>query len=135
MFRRLTVCVLIPCLFLMSCTARRPQLPEMSAELQKAFDEGPLCPRLDGTNWPCSDTDGRLWKEWYYQKQAAEAEARADAARATFWQAVAGVALVATVGVLAAGASSYRYHTYYPSKITTRCSYGYSTSSCTTKYR
>lgn len=135
MLRRLTVFLLLPGLFLMSCAASRPQPPVMSAELQRAFDEGPLCPRLDGTNWPCSDTDGRLWQEWYYQQQAAEAEARADAARPTFWQAVAGVALVATVGVLAAGASSYRYHTHAPSRVTTRCSYGYYTSSCTTRYR
>lgn len=138
MLSRVTALILVPCLLLMSCTAARPQppvrAPVMSAELQQAF-EGPLCRRLDGVDWPCSDTDGRLWKEWYAERQAAGVlGVGPDRTPPTVWQAAAGVLLIGAVGmigVLASGASSY--HSHYHSRITTRCSYGRSYSTCTTK--
>jgi hypothetical protein len=141
MFRRLTASMVLTCT-LVSCTAARMQTPVlepvMSAELQQAFERGPLCPRLDGTNWPCSDTDGRLWKEWYTQRQEAGVlGVGPDYATPTVLQVAAGVAGVALVGaaiVLAAGASasSSHYHYYAPSRITTRCAYGLYRSTCTT---
>jgi hypothetical protein len=106
--------------------------------LQAAL-QGPLCTRLNGVQWPCSDTDGRLWKEWYAQRQdAGVLGVGPDYTSPTVGQVVAGVAgvvlVVGTLGVLAALSrnSSYSYHSY--NTMTTRCSYGRYRSSCTTRY-
>jgi hypothetical protein len=147
MYRSILALVLVPCLLLASCAPRmEPQPPQPplpppvpSAELQEAL-QGPLCPRLDGVQWPCSDTDGRLWQEWYAQRQAAGVlGVGPDYPSPTVGQVVAGVAGVVLVGaalVLSAGAASYHshYHSHYPSRITTRCTYGRTSSSCTTRY-
>lgn len=146
MLSRLLVVVLVPCLLLASCAPRmQPQPPVPppvpSAELQEAF-QGPLCTRLNGVQWPCSDTDGRLWKEWYAQRQAAGVlGVGPDYPSQSALQVVAGVAgvvlVVGTLGVLAGlSRSSYHSHRSYHShhSITTRCSYRIYSSSCTTRY-
>lgn len=117
MFSRATALMLVPCLLLMSCSAARQQppvlAPVMSAELQQAF-EGPLCRRLDGVDWPCSDTDGSMWRAWYIQRQAR--------------------------GVLGIGpdrsplpAEDSSSQAYDQVSITTRCWYGRYFSTCTTR--
>jgi hypothetical protein len=140
--------ILVPCLLLASCAPKmqpQPPLPPpvRSAELQAAF-QGPLCTRPNGVEWPCSDTDGRLWdteshlwKAWYEQ-QHAQAVSQSTSSTPNGWQVAGqiagGVLLVGTLGVLLALSrnSSYSYHSY--NTITTRCSYGTYRSSCTTRY-
>lgn len=136
MFFRVTTLLLLPCLLLASC-AQHVAPPVPSAELQAAF-QGPLCTRLDGVEWPCSDTDGRLWKEWYAQRAAAEQAAAEQASRPTVWQVAGAVLLVGTLGVLVAAtqrSSRYSHYNYsHYNTVATRCSYGQYSSTCTTRY-
>jgi hypothetical protein len=133
MFNHCLVFVLLPCLLLASC-APRVSPPVMSAELAAAFEKGPLCQRLNGVMWPCSDTDGRLWKEWYAQRQEADHAAAMQAIRTTGLQVLGTALLLGAVGGLAYGAhrssSAYRYD----HSMTTRCYYGVYSSTCTTRY-
>lgn len=132
MFSRLTILVLLPCLLLMSC-APRVSPPVMSAELQQAF-QGPLCRRLDGVDWPCSDTDGRLWKAWYAQRQEAEYAADRQAIQQAGLQALGTALLLGAVGGLAYGAHRSSSSSRYDHSITTSCYYGTYSSRCTTRY-
>jgi hypothetical protein len=132
MFRRVLVLMVLPCLLLMNC-APRVSPPVPSAELHAAF-QGPLCKRLDGVDWPCSDTDGRLWKEWYAQRQAAAHAADLQAIQTAGLQALGTALLLGAVGGLAYGAHRSSGSSRSDHSITTSCYYGTYSSRCTTRY-